>query len=95
MAQELEPVFKMALIVFGCPILPAILLTVFLNGRAVFYPWPVVCAAGVAYQVWYALFGDFSTGMEALVFVIVPIFLIAIGLGVLVGHAIGRVAMAI
>lgn len=91
MAQELAPILPYALVLFGAPILPALLISVFFGGRAVFYTWLALCLVGVGYLVWFALFGSFSTGMEGIAFVILPICLAAIGLGSLVGSAIGRI----
>ena len=91
MAQELAPILPYALILFGAPILPALLISVFFGGRAVFYTWLALCLIGAGYLIWFAVFGNFSTGMEGLAFIVLPIFLIAIGLGAVVGAAIGHI----
>ena len=91
MAQELAPILPFALALFGAPILPAILISVFFGGRAVFYTWLALCLLGVGYLVWFAIFGNVSTGMEGIAFVLIPLFLLAIGVGALVGSAIGLI----
>ncbi len=91
MAPELDGVFVAALVLVGAPILPALLITIYLGKRVVWSLWLALCLAVIGYLAWYALFGDFLTGMEGMLFLIGPILLVAVGLGALIGSAIGQI----
>ena len=67
---------------------PAAVIAWFLGGRILFYVCIALGLATVVFLTWIAFTAVFSTGMEALAFIIYPLLLMAVWLGAFIGYIV-------
>jgi hypothetical protein len=89
---ELEPVLSFMLVLLCVSLVASIAITWIWSGRGLVYTCATLGLGLIGYLVWFAVFGNFSTGMEGLAFVIWPLLYLAMCVGAALGYGIFRIA---
>lgn len=86
--NELAPLFGMMLVVLCVSATVAVVIVWIWRGRGLLYSYGALGLVLIVWMAWFAVFGNFSTGMEGLAFVIWPLLYGAVCFGGLVGYVL-------
>lgn len=89
--SELQPIYELMLLLLCISVIPAALITWIWGGKALVYVCAATGLAIVAFLSWFAVAGDFSTGMEGLAFIIWPLLYFALCFGAFLGFGFVRI----
>ncbi len=88
--NELAPLIGVMLGVLCVSAAVAVLIVRVWRGRGLVYSYGALGLVLILWMAWFAIFGNFSTGMEGLAFIIWTSLYGAVCFGALVGYAIFR-----